>query len=130
MENSYQFSEVFEFFDQKVLRKNKGVDLFDIYFECNNDDDIHRHLIDFRNTPLEVHITQSVQPANKSNSVLIKSSDFKINDFLVRAAGKMEQLRLILTCSYKKELEISGAKLRRENCQVSFNALQQELDID
>ncbi|MCK5606766.1 hypothetical protein KAR91_32990 [Candidatus Pacearchaeota archaeon] len=129
METSYQFSEVFEFFDMNVIRK-KDVDLLDIIFECDDDDDIHRHLIDFRKTPLEVNITQSVKPKNISNVVLIKSSDFKINDFKIRSAGKMEQLRLILTCSYKKELEISGAKLRREDCQVSFNAIQKELEMD
>lgn len=129
METSYQFSEKFELFDMHVQRK-KDVDLLHIVFECEEDPEIQKHLIDFRKKDLGVHITQSTKPDNKSNIVLIKSEDFKIGDITVRSLRNMEKLKLVLTCGYQKELELSGVKLRRQDCQVSFNALQKELDID
>ncbi len=129
MENSYQFSEEFELFDMHVQRK-KDMDLLHLVFECEEDPEIQKHLIDFRKTPLGVNITQSTKPDNKTNVVLLKSEDFKISDISVRTLRNMEKLKLVLTCGYQKELEISGVKLRRLNCQVSFNALQKELEMD
>ena len=129
MKDSYQFSEKFELFDIDVQRKT-GIDLLHLIFEMEEDVEIEKHLIDFRKKDLEVHVTQNPKPDNPSNIVLIKSADFKLSVLKVRPLKNMEKLKLVLTCGYKKELELAAVKLRRENCQVNFNALQKELDID